>query len=83
MRAVKGQDERSLTATPLTALHASRSTAMSENKEGRHVGLDFYNLLVEEEAFFDGTFDGMLRLASTSRSRYIPASSKRAATGAP
>ena len=35
---------------PLTALHATREvTATSEkkNKEGRHVGLDFYDLLIE------------------------------------
>ena len=30
--AVKGQDERCLTATPLTALHATGVTAMVENK---------------------------------------------------
>ena len=48
-RAVKGQDERQKTA-PLTTLHATPEiTAMSEkkNKEGRHVGLDFYDLLIE------------------------------------
>jgi len=48
-RAVKGQDERQKTA-PLTTLHATREvTATSEkkNKEGRHVGLDFYDLLIE------------------------------------
>src|SRR6516164_6987711 len=47
-RPVKGQDERPTTA-PLTALHATgRSVDVGEkNMEGRHVGLDFYDLLIE------------------------------------
>src|SRR6516164_9495319 len=51
-RAVKGQDER-LKPAPLTALHATgrsiAASSMSEEKnmEGRHVGLDFYDLLIE------------------------------------
>jgi hypothetical protein len=50
-RAVKGRDERQKTA-PLTALHA-HATGRSvvdvgeKNMEGRHVGLDFYDLLIE------------------------------------
>src|SRR5262244_1520776 len=46
-RDVKGQDERQKTA-PLTALHAIRDgypCVGGKNKEGRHVGLDFYDLL--------------------------------------
>ncbi|PYX40005.1 MAG: hypothetical protein DMG83_27455 [Acidobacteria bacterium] len=47
-RAVKGQDERQKTA-PLTALHATWDLAATseKNMEGRHVGLDFYDLLIE------------------------------------
>jgi hypothetical protein len=48
-RAVKGQDERQKTA-PLTALHATGRSIVDvreKNKEGRHVGLDFYDLLIE------------------------------------
>ena len=47
-RAVKGQDERQKRA-PLTPLLATRKvTSMSEKKgRGRHVGLDFYDLLLE------------------------------------
>ena len=51
-RAVKGQDER-LKPAPLTALHSTgrsiAASSMSEEKnmEGRHVGLDFYDLLIE------------------------------------
>ena len=50
-RAVKGRDERQKTA-PLTALHATgHSIVMSEknNMEGRHVGLDIYDLLIEAQ----------------------------------
>jgi hypothetical protein len=42
-RAVKGQDERQLTA-PLTALHTTGRSVVDvreKNMEGRHVGLDF------------------------------------------
>src|SRR5215472_8496856 len=48
-RPVKGQDERPTTA-PLTALHATGRSivdAGGKNMEGRHVGLDFYDLLIE------------------------------------
>jgi len=47
-RAIKGQDERQKTA-PLTALHATWDLAATseKNMEGRHVGLDFYDLLIE------------------------------------
>src|SRR5215469_10308204 len=48
-RPVKGQDERQKTA-PLTALHATGRSAVDleeKNMEGRHVGLDFYDLLIE------------------------------------
>jgi len=49
-RPVKGQDERPKTA-PLTALHAYRTQRRrcrrKTNMEGRHVGLDFYDLLIE------------------------------------
>ena len=47
-RAVKGQDERQITA-PLTALHATWELAATSGKKygGRHVGLDFYDLLIE------------------------------------
>src|SRR5215469_2621443 len=49
--AVKGQDERQKTA-PLTALHATREAGRDRRKKsttirrGRHVGLDFYDLLI-------------------------------------
>ena len=46
---VKGQDERP-TAAPLTALHATGRSLVDvgeKNMEGRHVGLDFYDLLIE------------------------------------
>ena len=51
-RAVKGQDERQKTA-PLTALHATWDLAATseKNMEGRHVGLDFYDLLIEVHPF--------------------------------
>ena len=48
-RPVKGQDERPKTA-PLTALHATGRSVVDvgeNNMEGRHVGLDFYDLLIE------------------------------------
>ena len=48
-RAVKGQDERQKTA-PLTALHATGRSLVDggeKNMEGRHVGPDFYDLLIE------------------------------------
>jgi hypothetical protein len=48
-RPVKGQDER-LTPAPLTALHATGRRVVDlgeKNMEGRHVGLDFYDLLIE------------------------------------
>jgi hypothetical protein len=48
-RAVKGLDERPRTA-PLTALHATGRSLVDvgeKNMEGRHVGLDFYDLLIE------------------------------------
>ena len=48
-RAVKGRDERPTTA-PLTALHATGRSILDvgeKNMEGRHVGLDFYDLLIE------------------------------------
>src|SRR5215471_17485442 len=47
-RPVKGQDERPTTA-PLTALHATRRSVVDlgeKNMDGRHVGLDFYDLLI-------------------------------------
>jgi len=49
-RTVKGRDERQKTA-PLTVLHATGRSVVDvgkkKNKEGRHVGLDFYDLLIE------------------------------------
>jgi hypothetical protein len=48
-RAVKGQDERQRTAH-LPALHATGRSVVDvgeKNVEGRHVGLDFYDLLIE------------------------------------
>ena len=48
-RPVKGRDERPKTA-PLTALHATGHSIVDvgeNNMEGRHVGLDFYDLLIE------------------------------------
>ena len=48
-RAVKGRAERPNTA-PLTALHATGRSLIDvgeKNMEGRHVGLDFYDLLIE------------------------------------
>jgi hypothetical protein len=47
VRPLKGQDERQKTA-PLTVLHATWELAArrNKNKEGRHVGLDFYDLLI-------------------------------------
>jgi hypothetical protein len=47
-RPVKGQDERQKTA-PLPGLHATgRSLVdLGEKMEGRHVGLDFHDLLIE------------------------------------
>ena len=48
-RPVKGQDERQKTA-PLTALHPTGRSVVDvaeKNMEGRHVGLDFYDLLIE------------------------------------
>src|SRR5215471_17047756 len=48
-RPVKGQNERQRTA-PLTALHATGRSSVDvgeKNMEGRHVGLDFYDLLIE------------------------------------
>jgi hypothetical protein len=44
-RAVKGQDERSLTATPLTALHSLADEVNKMEKPSRR--LDFYDLLIE------------------------------------
>src|SRR5262250_1197305 len=49
LRPVKSQDERPKTA-PLTALHATGRSVVDvgeQNMEGRHVGLDFYDLLIE------------------------------------
>ena len=49
-KAVKGQDERQKTA-PLTAFHATGRSLVDggeKNMEGRHVGPDFYDLLIEE-----------------------------------
>ena len=47
---VKGRDERQKPA-PLTSLHATGRSVVDvgqkKNKEGRHVGLDFYDLLIE------------------------------------
>src|SRR5215469_8698290 len=54
-RAVKGQDERQKTA-PLTALHAPGHSIVDvgeKNMEGRHVGLDFYDLLIEASSPLD------------------------------
>jgi|SoimicMinimDraft_9_1059737.scaffolds.fasta_scaffold04820_2 hypothetical protein len=48
-RPVKGRDERQKRA-PLTALHATQRSIVDvggKNMEGRHVGLDFYDLLIE------------------------------------
>ena len=49
-RPVKGRDERQKTA-PLTVLHATGRSVVDvggkKYKEGRHVGLDFYDLLIE------------------------------------
>jgi hypothetical protein len=48
-RPVKGRDERPKTA-PLTALHATGRSVVDvaeKNMEGRHLGLDFYDLLIE------------------------------------
>jgi len=48
-RPVKGQDER-LKPASLTALHATARRVVDlgeKNMEGRHVGLDFYDLLIE------------------------------------
>jgi len=48
-RAVKGRDERPKKA-PLTALHTTARSVVDvgeKNMEGRHVGLDFYDLLIE------------------------------------
>jgi len=48
--AIKGQDERSLRgALDSPVSHHRTSMLTSENKlrEGRHVGLDFYDLLIE------------------------------------
>jgi len=48
-RALKGQDER-LKPAPLTALHAIGHSIVDvgeKNMEGRHVGIDFYDLLIE------------------------------------
>ena len=48
-RAVKGRDERQRTA-PWTVLHATGRSVVDvgeNNKDGRHVGLDFYDLLIE------------------------------------
>jgi|SRR5579871_2421756 len=50
-RAVKGPDERCLTATPLTALHPLEDFTMQDgaeiNVEGPPRRLDFYDLLIE------------------------------------
>ena len=48
-RAIKGQDERQKTAA-LTDLHATGHSIVDVGEkimEGRHVGLDFYDLLIE------------------------------------
>jgi hypothetical protein len=48
--AVKGQDERPLSGAPLTAPHVTTGGLCrwkAINKVGRHVGLDFYDLLIE------------------------------------
>ena len=53
-RPVKGRDERPKTA-PLTALHATGRSLVDvgeKNMEGRHVGLDFYDLLIEVKSRF-------------------------------
>src|SRR5215468_1498553 len=60
-RAVKGQDERQKTA-PLTALHAPGHSIVDVGEkymEGRHVGLDFYDLLIEEEKYMEGRHVGL------------------------
>ena len=51
---VKGQDERPLSGAPLTVPHVTTGgfadgtmERKAINKEGRHVGLDFYDLLIE------------------------------------
>ena len=51
-RAVKGRDERQKMA-PLTALHATGRSLVDvkeKNMVGRHVGLDFYDLLIEAQS---------------------------------
>jgi hypothetical protein len=54
-RAVKGRDERQKTA-PWTALHATGHSIVDveekKNMEGRHVGLDFFDLLIEVKSGF-------------------------------
>jgi hypothetical protein len=53
-RAVRGRDERQET-TPLTPLHATGRSVVNvgeKNMEGRHVGLDFYDLLIEAQSRF-------------------------------
>src|SRR5215467_15101184 len=48
-RPVKGEHERQKTA-PLTALHATGGSVVDVARKkmaGRHVGLDFYDLLIE------------------------------------
>ena len=60
-RAVKGQDER-LKPAPLTDLHATGRSIVDvggKNMEGRHVGLDFYDLHVSLLAFFLGTINAI------------------------
>ena len=51
LRAVKGQDERPpCSGAPLTAPHVTTGGLCrwkAINKDGRHVGLDFYDLLIE------------------------------------
>jgi hypothetical protein len=58
--AVKDQDERPMLGAPLTAPHVTtgglcRWKAINKaiNKEGRHVGLDFYDLLIEGDFTHD------------------------------
>jgi len=53
-RPVKGRDERQKPA-PLTALHPTGHSIVDvggKNMEGRHVGLDFYDLLIEVQLGF-------------------------------
>jgi len=68
-KAVKREDERPKTA-PLTAFHATLEVAATSEKEiitkeGRHVGLYFYDLLIE--ALIDATMSEIATLATINR----------------